>query len=106
MFHFRVKARVHLLHYQYSQSGACSIISYFGEVSFPIDNGISCCTVHLLKVFTLARFQSESVTWLLGKLNDQIHTLASAKDITEFKYSENGVFLLKLIPNMTILIKI
>ena len=55
---------------------------------------------------TSARFQFESVSWLLGKLNDQIHTLASGNVIMEFRYSENGVFLLKLIPNMTILIKI
>ena len=62
--------------------------------------------MHLVKVFTLARFQSEIVTWLLGKLNDQIHTFASGYVIMEFRYSENEVFLLKLIPNMTILIKI
>ena len=96
----------HLLSDLISQSGACSIIGYIEEVSFPVDYEISCSPAYIMKMFASARFQFESVSWLLGKLNDQIHSLASGNVIMEFRYSENGVFLLKLIPNMTILIKI
>ena len=72
-----------------SQSRACSVIRYFEEVSFLIDSEIPCSPAHILKMVTSKRFQFESVSWLLGKLNDRIHKLASAKAIMEFGYCEN-----------------